>query len=745
MTDNAKNPWATRWLPAVLLGAFAVLAVGYAVTIPPGEGVDETPHFDYVRYVKENRCLPVQPVDGTEAVKVWMGHHPPLYYVLGALAISWSDTSDFGQTFRPNPHFIWNENLDDNGWNVMLHFGQDQFPGKGSVLALYVVRFMTVGLGLVTVFAVFRASQFLFGQHSWLPLGATAIVAFNPSFIFMSSTVHHDGLQAAIFALASWWMLALLSDRERTRGYFAVGGLLAGAAMLTKLSGLALLPVMGLALALRAYRRRAWSEMLRPTLLTFGVAALIAGWWYVRNQWLYGDPLGWHMFLSIHSHMVRSTAYTWSTFTHEFVAQVGRTFWGGFGYMHITFPEIARILWCIVGLATAGLLVGIVTKRFPPRQRWAEWLVAVVLLLLLFASFVRFSIATVGAGHGRYLFPAALPVGALMIAGLSGLFAWRLQREVALVVFAGMLAYAVWLPARFVLPKYAPEPTIDATELPPQAVAVNLPVASGLELAAYSLAEERPAPGRYLHFTLYWQASGSAEARQDPKIRLALVDEQTRVLDSYESWPVPSLPPDVWSEAHLYLSQVVLRVPPDRLPTTTLLSITPMLRIEGHFVDQSPVQVAELPGAGGMSPAAPADIPNPRAEVFASEIRLMGWGLSSSDPQRGTILGIDLYWQAIRKPADNYTVFIHLYDGANNLVTQYDRLAGGETLPTSAWQPEELWRDTYPLAIPATLPAGTYYIRMGMYTWPSMHRLPITSGGEPVGDILQLVEVRVQP
>ena len=80
MLENRKNLWTTRWLPAALLVLFTLLATGYAVAIPPGEGVDETPHFDYIRYVKDNRRLPVQPMNRAEGVKVWMGHHPPLYY-----------------------------------------------------------------------------------------------------------------------------------------------------------------------------------------------------------------------------------------------------------------------------------------------------------------------------------------------------------------------------------------------------------------------------------------------------------------------------------------------------------------------------------------------------------------------------------------------------------------------------------------------------------------------------------------
>ena len=120
-----------RIVLALLSLVFVALAGWYSVQIPPGEGVDESAHFRYVKYVKEQRALPVQPME-PRGVKVGMGHHPPLYYVLGALGILWIDTADFDQVLRPNPHYVWAENDGSNGWNVMLHFGQDAWPWRGA-------------------------------------------------------------------------------------------------------------------------------------------------------------------------------------------------------------------------------------------------------------------------------------------------------------------------------------------------------------------------------------------------------------------------------------------------------------------------------------------------------------------------------------------------------------------------------------------------------------------------------------
>ena len=69
-----------RYHLTLLLIVYVLLAVLYSVIVPAGEGVDEIPHFDYVRYIKEGHGLPVQSFEPNQS-PVYMGHHPPLYYL----------------------------------------------------------------------------------------------------------------------------------------------------------------------------------------------------------------------------------------------------------------------------------------------------------------------------------------------------------------------------------------------------------------------------------------------------------------------------------------------------------------------------------------------------------------------------------------------------------------------------------------------------------------------------------------
>lgn len=743
MQNKKLSPKKTphKWLQATLLAAFLIVAIGYAVTIPAGEGVDELQHFNYINYIKERRTLPIQPMNRSR--EIYMGHHPPLYYFLGSLAISWTDTSDVAEKLRGNPHFVWKENDGSNGWNAMLHFGQDEFPWHGTVLALQVMRLFNIVLAMIAIYAIYRSTVLLFPEHPWAALGAAAVVAFNPSFIFMSSTVHHDVLQAAIFALAMWWILRFLTGPERK--YDAVlAGLLISAAMLTKLSGLVLALLIGVIFLIQAFRERAWQPFLRRSAITAGVTLLIAGWWYIRNWFLYGDLFGWQMFLNTHSHMVRTTPYTWYTF-RGFLVGIGRTFWGGFGFMHITFPEVTKYLWWLMGLALIGLLVAIVRRQLALRKKWAEWLAVMTVLVLLFISFVRFSIATIGAGHARYLFPVAFSVGVLIVAGLNGFTGWRHQRIISISLALGFLAYAIWLPVTLVLPKYE-SPTSASMEQLVQTTPVDLQLAQGLHLVAYEIGLDRVKPGQSLPVNLYWQAQGNPAERQDPQVRLEIVDAQGSVLDSFTSWPVPSLSPDVWPARTIFVSETSLKIPWRGTFEKLYLTVAPVHRTSGdENADHESQLLAEIVTTGTLTRVELEDTTLTRDEVLADQLKFVGFELEP-DPvaPAGTLL-VNLYWQVLEAPRFNYITFVHLLNEQGELVTQFDRLAGGETTPTTTWKAGEILRDIYPLVIPENTPPGDYTLQIGMYNWPTLERLQVTLDDQPTGDRIDLGTVHIEP
>lgn len=69
--------------------------------------------------------------------------------------------------------------------------------------------------------------------------------------------------------------------------------------------------------------------------------------------------------------------------------------------------------------------------------------------------------------------------------------------------------------------------------------------------------------------------------------------------------------------------------------------------------------------------------------------------------------------------------FVHIRDAAGETLAQHDAQPRNGAYPTSVWSVTEIIPDEHTLALPATMPAGTYDIVVGLYDQPSNARLPV--------------------
>ena len=84
-------------------------------------------------------------------------------------------------------------------------------------------------------------------------------------------------------------------------------------------------------------------------------------------------------------------------------------------------------------------------------------------------------------------------------------------------------------------------------------------------------------------------------------------------------------------------------------------------------------------------------------------------------------------------------VFVQLLDQDGRLRAQVDRPPVAGFRPTSAWEPGELIRDNYGLALPADLPPGDYQLITGLYLPATMERLVVsTTAGAQLDDYVLL-------
>ena len=108
------------------------------------------------------------------------------------------------------------------------------------------------------------------------------------------------------------------------------------------------------------------------------------------------------------------------------------------------------------------------------------------------------------------------------------------------------------------------------------------------------------------------------------------------------------------------------------------------------------------------------------------QIRLLGYDLTPDKLHPGEEVRLVLYWEAIERPKEHYTVFTHLLDSEELLWGQTDHSPLSGEYPTGDWKPGEIVRDQYDIEVSPEAHPGPYQIELGMYLMETLERLPIT-------------------
>ncbi|MDQ7028727.1 MAG: hypothetical protein Q9O62_02575 [Ardenticatenia bacterium] len=82
----------------------------------------------------------------------------------------------------------------------------------------------------------------------------------------------------------------------------------------------------------------------------------------------------------------------------------------------------------------------------------------------------------------------------------------------------------------------------------------------------------------------------------------------------------------------------------------------------------------------------------------------------------GDRLEVHLLWEAVDRPRETLTAFVHLKNWLGEGITQHDAPPREGTMPTNTWRPGDLVRDVHPLQVPADVTPGAYVLDVGLYT-----------------------------
>ncbi len=721
-----------------LLVTFFALAVANGLIIPSFESMDEPEHFNYMRYLADGHGLPDQrDIATARAYNYYQeGGQPPLYYALGALVLQFvsEDVSDVEALTAPNPLSTCGDLSQPYSKGLYMRNPlREAWPYRGAALGVHLLRLFSAVLGVVTVSGVYLAARSAFPTVRNVGLVAAALVAFNPRFIVHSAAVTNDTLLAALSAWAIYLAVDTLRRGPSWPRSLALGTVI-GLAAMTKVSGIFLLPLAGLALLDWAWREKAWARTFRHLVLIGLLSLMIGGWWYVGNMARYGGDPGLVPLVTQQTGL--RTEWPVRLIIPE-IRKFLHSYWTSANYCELRFGYFP-LYGALSAVGIAGLVVGFLKASATARRGAALLLVWIA---VVFAAWFRFN-SMVFAPNGRYLFQAHAAIAPLLAAGLLALIGhwpavWR-----GLVVGLGIAALAT--PVAILAPLFNPPPAY-ATDRVVAPNPLEATFGDQVRLLGYDVSAETARAGETIDVTLYLAAD--KPITESLALGLQLKSAGPRddtVLVNFRNWPGGgNLPTTAWQPGEAFADRYRLHLPPDvsELQMWELrLMFFEYPRQEGSD-DRVPVRVGDVEGGPyavlgylRVEPLKLAAVPE-AAELHpppgfgeGHEVTLEAAHVAPSDD--GTGLRVTLWWRSHAPLGGDYTVFVHLQDADDTLWATGDDLPRGGAMPTSRWRSGDLIVDKHHVLLPEGLPAGQYHVSVGFYD--AGGRLPAWDGnGRP--------------
>ncbi|MDW8069002.1 MAG: glycosyltransferase family 39 protein [Anaerolineae bacterium] len=734
------------WNILLFLLAFVGLGLLYGIVVPPFENLDEIEHFGVIWHIADLGRLPVHGAPEAEVYHYRQeASQPPLYYLLsaGLVRLLGLQARDMEAYVRFNPRVACGPNapsLYDNRAIFYHNPHRERFPWRGTLLMLHVLRIGSTLLQALTVLGTWALARRLFPARPGIAPLATAIVAFNPQFLFVASGVNNDNLVTPLATWGLYLLIRLWQEGPSVRRVLALG-LLIGLAGLSKLSGWLLLPLslLVILLALFRFRRGARFQTVAISLigrwsLVIFIPLALSGWWFWRNWHLYGDPTALAPMLELVGRR-GSPIYPLNE-----AGLVFRSFWGQIPCSF--YPAGFYIPYLLLtGAGVLGLLWG--WRRLCSSERWTVGILVAWFLLVL-TGWIRWDMMTPAPG-GRLLFPAFPAIALLLALGIHTLVIrpWAMRPLLlpslalrplvipSLVILLSLLAF--WAVADILPAFYAPPPRhADPGTVRPQH-SLRAQFGDAIRFLGYDLSA-RPEK-RFLDVTLYWQAT--APITDDYVMALQLVSPipgDNTLRWTYDSWPGRgNYPTTAWQPGEVVRDRYRFHLPEANFPTQAW-----DLQVVLYDPERGPLPVSVDGTAVGNRLILerlrlPGSVPTcPESDRLTAEVHL-GERVALTHAGvavEGKSVRIVLCWQSLAPLSEDYHVFVHLYDSSGTLLAAGDGPPMGGAFPTSLWKPGDVVLDLHDL--PPLVEGGR--VAVGLYRLQDGLRLPVTIGGISIPD-----------
>ena len=460
----------------VLLSMFILISSIQQLTLPAFEGGDEGLHQNYVTWLRVNGTLPDRSTSLTNSVQQASGQ-PPLFYTAGAALLNllqvpatdgdmlWSQLQAIRNPWYAPPD-QWNP-VDNR--NVYLHAeGDQQLNLPNAEQANRILRLVGLGFGILAVIGAYGAAREVFVHTSAVPDGqtwalvATALYAFTPQVVHISSIFHNDVAPTAMSVLVIWQTLRMLR-LGLTVQRLAVIGLLLGLAGLAKINALLVAPEVGLVLLFSWQQHRSVGTFMKEALSVALCSGLLLVPWLLYGLLNYGDLLG------TNTHLRPGYYYETPLTLYQLMPLLPEVYLGYWGklasatYLH---PVTYTLLGTLVVLAGAGYLAAGRPQRLSQRRK-QQIIIFAVITLSTFLGLMHW-LRTIHFITGRLLFPAHIVTACVLTGGLAFL-AQRLRASKAIQAYAFtvILASSVVFAPLSLLAAYRHSVLIDRDQIGP--------------------------------------------------------------------------------------------------------------------------------------------------------------------------------------------------------------------------------------------------------------------------------------
>jgi hypothetical protein len=345
---------------------------------------------------------------------------------------------------------------------------------KAMPTRLFWVRMVSGVFGVLAVYATWLIASLFFAAEA-AALAAAVIVALQPMFGYLSGLVNNDTAVMGTSALVLAMCVFLVKTRPRVKQGIWLG-LALSLALATKSTGLAMLPVAGLAYLLQGMAYGRWRVIARSLGWAAGLTLVLIGWWYIRSRILWGtftgEVHGYHGIgqtppvpppapaSSVGAAQSAAPAvlkpdpasiHDYLTWTRQWLATAYRTFW--FHFLEYEAPRgtyryfLPGFVSGLGALAYISFLVGrLRTWRLPDKPLLRMSLVAAAPLITFIGPLLVLDVRR-HAGGGGFLQAAGrfgLPAyPGLVICAMLGLF-WLVRRRHQRGVVAILVLGAGW-------------------------------------------------------------------------------------------------------------------------------------------------------------------------------------------------------------------------------------------------------------------------------------------------------------